>query len=333
MNEKAGSRDLDDDDIIDISSDESRSPSPAAPRRKKTAVKTEQPEPDLSGPIARRPASDRLTTVPRTSRTTRNASQDFLAHITTALDPATSAARGEERSARSLQATQIFTLTSQLRDTQSMLETLRNRLAETDRERQTAERRADRAELMSMMSQSQSRHFHGRNHSRSHSPVRRGRRDRSQARAAPRSRRYRQDVMYADGGQATLSWGPEDSPPLQEDSPGTRRFTHEMPLPLSSPEQNSPVRHHDSFRRPSPFRSAMSGLNHVLNSPIHRSSGPSTSTIPPRHQTPQRHYRRTSTNDFAVTVTPSRAGRAGVSVVVTPGHENHSQVRDEEALN
>jgi len=50
----------------------------------------------------------------------------------------------DERSLRFFQAAEILALSSQLRDAHEMLEILHNRLAESDRQRSNAERRADR---------------------------------------------------------------------------------------------------------------------------------------------------------------------------------------------
>jgi hypothetical protein len=50
----------------------------------------------------------------------------------------------DERSMRFLQAAEILALSSQLRDAHEMLEILRNRLAESDRQWSNAERHADR---------------------------------------------------------------------------------------------------------------------------------------------------------------------------------------------
>lgn len=161
MDDKVGTRDLDnnelidanddaddadntdnnDDDPISISSDDDKDETPPTkPSLKKGLVKQ---EPGLAsqGPVARRAASGCLTTPIRpTPRTSRVAPLEFLNTITRSLDPRVQAARDEEWTARSLQTTQLFSLTSQLRDSQATLEDLRNRLS-------TAERRADHAKL------------------------------------------------------------------------------------------------------------------------------------------------------------------------------------------
>jgi hypothetical protein len=66
MNEKGGSRDLDDEDIVDssndaieISSNDEVDPPPHL--KKKIVVKN---EPGAAGPIAHQPASDRLDSAP-----------------------------------------------------------------------------------------------------------------------------------------------------------------------------------------------------------------------------------------------------------------------------
>ena len=163
MNEKAGTRDLDDSEIVNaeeddydnddraisISSDDNDVP--RQPLRKKSRSVTVKMEASASlGPIARRSISNRLDTPSapiRNTRTTRNGPADLLSSISRSLDPSFSAARDEDRATRSLQTTQFLSLSNQLRDAQAATNDLRNRLLQADRDRNDAERRADRAEL------------------------------------------------------------------------------------------------------------------------------------------------------------------------------------------
>ena len=100
INEKAGMRDLDDDDIADnvvnVSSDDDNddtAPKPAPPVTKKSTVPAKKEQLlENSGPIARRAASDRITQ----PRQPRNASSNLLSTLSEALDPSAQAARQEE---------------------------------------------------------------------------------------------------------------------------------------------------------------------------------------------------------------------------------------------
>lgn len=112
MNEKAGTRDLDDSEIIDlagdinddddapisISSDDDEHP-PATSSKKTVSVKIE-PDSTTLGPIARRANSNRLQTPARLPRASRTTPLDLLNSISRSLDPGLNAARDEDRSAR-----------------------------------------------------------------------------------------------------------------------------------------------------------------------------------------------------------------------------------------
>jgi hypothetical protein len=168
---------------------------------KKPTVKI---EPGTPAPIAAR----RTT---QSARSSKNPANDFMKTISSALDPSLQAAMTSDRMAHAMQNTQILSLTNQLRDAQSMIETLRNRLSEAERERNQAERKADRAEMMALLQDRESQKS-----SRRRRPLR------------------RQEIKYADGGEATMWVGSDESDHLN-DSPGTRRFTFEAsPEPLNS---------------------------------------------------------------------------------------------------
>lgn len=196
MNDKAGSRDLDDADIIDVDNDNASDDEPTTQRVSKAKSET------APGPVARRVASDKLST--SMTAGSRNASRNLLAGIQEALTPSARNARDEGHSVTLLQSQQMFTLSSQLREAQRQLDVMRRELAQAERQCNKAERRADRAEMMNMMIKN----------SRRHSPH------------SPRSRRprYRHDVHYADGGHS-VQWAHSDDGDLgQNDSPGTRRI-------------------------------------------------------------------------------------------------------------
>ena len=219
INDKAGTRDLDDDDLVDevieVSSDneiENVKPVP-----KKTVVKKEPGK-----FVARRPTADRLPS--RSSRTPRLAN-DLLSNLSRTFDPATQAANSEERTTRAFQANQLFSLAAQVREQQSVIESLRTRLAESDRDRNAAERRADKAEMLYMVSNTKVQHESGRRWASSPAPNR-----------TP-GRPVRQDVFYSDGGRATRWLGPDDDEPLYPDSPGTRVISRYTPEP-SQPDNS-----------------------------------------------------------------------------------------------
>lgn len=242
-------------------------------------------EPSGPGPIARHVTDERLATpVTRAGRTSRTAVQDLLTKISTSLDPATQAARTEERATRTLQTTQLFSITSQLRDAQTTIETLRNRLLESDRTCQAAERRADKAELIALF---KSRGHHSRsrsrNRGRSPSPTRHW-----------KGRKYRQDVVFADGGGATYWIGSDDSDGggrllAPEDTPGTRRYTRydsdigssQITIPRSQPVFHGMAGDHGSPR--------------------------------------QRAHHKDNLN---VIITPTRRGDQSLAVTITPGASN-----------
>lgn len=219
MNEKAGTRDLDDDDIADdvveISSDDDDDDD-APPKPLPSAPKKTKKEPvDNTGPIARRAASDRISQ----PRQPRNMGANLLSTLSGALDPAAQAARQEERAARTFQTSQLFALTAQLRESQNLVESLRTRLAESDRDRNAAERRADKAEMMAMFSGRQAPQPPSNPPRWANLPS---------ANRTP-SRPVRHDVYYSDGGRGVRWVGPDDSPQLYPDSPGTRYFARYTP--------------------------------------------------------------------------------------------------------
>ncbi|KAJ3934568.1 MAG: hypothetical protein NXY57DRAFT_1108912, partial [Lentinula lateritia] len=126
MNDKAGTRDLDDSDIGDFDDNDSESESDKenAPTRKKSKV-----------------------IIDFTLFTSVTSSRDFVDTLSAALDPVAQTARAEEQSSRTLQATSMLTMSSQLRELQRTTKNLRQRLDESQRDLMQAERRADRAEM------------------------------------------------------------------------------------------------------------------------------------------------------------------------------------------
>lgn len=261
MNEKGGSRDLDDDkivnDAISISSgdsddDDDNPPSP----KKKALVKS---EPGTKAPIiARCSTSDCLPSAPLHQHcAARGAGQEFLANISSALDPSVHAQRGEERAARALQASQVFSLTSQLRESQNLVENLRHRLTTAEREHNDAERCADRAELLSMMSGS-----------RHPTPPASRHPDRCQ----------HEDTYYAGGGQATRWVGGSDEEEYwfqrHSDSPETPWYTN--PAVESTPPRLSSSCEHP-YASPS---NAVASSSRIHSTPFTSHAGTPSSRAP-----------------------------------------------------
>ncbi|KAG6815925.1 hypothetical protein H0H93_008787 [Arthromyces matolae] len=239
INEKAGTRDLDDIDIVDtydepieISDEDDEEPKSKVQalsgRRAKHIKKSIKAEPDATPQlIARRLPTDRITsTAPRNRGGQAHA---ILSQISSALDPEAQAARDDQRASRSLHTTHILTLSQQIRDLHGTIESLRSRLAESDRERHAAERRADKAELMSMMS--------GRGpsftpqHPRHHTSTR--------STPYPHQNRRYFETRYPDGGRHVqyLSSDPDDAiahnhASMRTPSPGFQQILHETPSPL-----------------------------------------------------------------------------------------------------
>lgn len=240
MNEKAGTRDLDDDDIADevaeLSSDEDAPaiPLPATKPRASSKKAIVKAEPNDIGPTARRTSSDRITQLP--PRTSRTAGSTLLGHLSDALDPASQAARQEERSARTFQASQLFSVTAQLREPQSLVETLRTRLADSDRERHGAERRADKADMMAMFAGQQAAAAAAAAATAAAvvpqpPPAHPPRWSNVPSATRTPSRPVREDVYYAGGGHGVRWRGPDSSP--QNDSPETRVYARYTPERVS----------------------------------------------------------------------------------------------------
>jgi hypothetical protein len=230
MNAKAGSRDLDDVDIVDAAdvielSDYDDSDEKLVNNKKAVKVVKTEKSGTVTGPVARRPAADRIQANSTRSRA-RNNSQDLLANISQVLDPNLRRARTDEQSVNSLQTGQIFTLSSQLREAQRQTEAIRNQLSEAERRCQNAERRADRAELLGMISGSRSRQNFPR---RPPSPVPHPRIGHQPSGMSSR-RHFCQEIYFGDGGRSTRFLASDDDDADVQgfnDSPRTRRYTFE----------------------------------------------------------------------------------------------------------
>ncbi|KAF9029494.1 hypothetical protein BDP27DRAFT_1436582 [Rhodocollybia butyracea] len=115
INKKAGTRDLDDEDLdegdkLDSDSDSDKENEPPVKKVKPITC-------------------------------------DFVDTLSAALDPAAQVERDERRSSQALQATSMLTMSGQIQDLQRSNDNLRQRLEEAQRDLMQAERCADRAEM------------------------------------------------------------------------------------------------------------------------------------------------------------------------------------------
>lgn len=225
MDEKVTTRDVDDEDIADeplelSSSDELEEELTMElltrkPTRKTPAVKVKKEPTSPSVTVSRRAQT---ATLPRT--TVRNASNEFLRSVSNALDPHAHSAMAEERATRSILQTQIFSLTTQLRDEKSLTELLRNRITDLDHARSDLLRKLDRQEMYQAIQKAS-----GRSARTPRTPV-------------ERKKQRRQDITYADG-MATI-WVGSDESDHQRDSPTTVRYTHDYSPTPAHVTQPSP---------------------------------------------------------------------------------------------
>lgn len=233
MEDKATTRALDDDEFADEDaieiSDDNEAVVPVKTQRAAKKIVLVKKEPISPSLTASRRAQTAL--LPRT--TTRNLSNDFLKSISNALDPQMQAAISEERTGRSMLQAQILSLTNQLRDEKALSEIRLNRISDLERIRGDLLRQIDRLEMLSMMgsaSTSRSTRASAPSTSTSRSP-------RVPRTPVDRKRRRRQDIIYADG-MATM-WVGSDESDHRNDSPSTRRYTHDFsPVPEHPSPQN-----------------------------------------------------------------------------------------------
>ncbi|KAJ7657588.1 hypothetical protein B0H17DRAFT_1145827 [Mycena rosella] len=133
INQKAGTRDLNDSDFdgdtADISSDDgSIEVLDSSSLGVRTAVARRVPSPPL--------------------RRTRMNAPELVAKLSQAFDPNALKARDDERAHRSLENTQLFTVSQQLRDVQATNESLRTQITTLQAHVHNVERARDRAEMM-----------------------------------------------------------------------------------------------------------------------------------------------------------------------------------------
>ena len=287
IQEKVGTRDLDDSDasdgdegsVVEVESDAEE------PEPKRMKIKKEPTPMSSLGPIARRPPADRLPSA-RQSRNARAVSQDLISSLSHAFDPAVQAARDDQRTARMLQSSQILTLAGQLREVQNLVESLRDRLSESEKERNAAERRADRAEMMAM--------------------IHRGSGTQQYVTSPPpnrdMSRPVRMDIVYPDGGGATRWYTPGVDPP-PDFSPGTRYTTRYTPEPEPARSSSHPLP--PSSRVPPKFR-----RSHTTSEEPPLASLPFEVTV-----TPSPVKNRNSAHSLSFVISPKASGSTSTNTL------------------
>jgi hypothetical protein len=121
---------------------------------------------------------------------------DLVNKLSHAFDPEAQKARDAERSQRSFQTTQMFSLTQQLRDAQAANESLRNQITIMQNHTHDVERARDRAELRLEMVEA-ANGFGGGSRAPNQSRFK-GRSD-----VVRRDGKIRCEILYRDGGACT----------------------------------------------------------------------------------------------------------------------------------
>ncbi|CAA7268225.1 unnamed protein product [Cyclocybe aegerita] len=146
INKRAATRDLNDSDFDDAvqltggseDDDDNADDIPEAPKKSRKAASAGNR--DIQNAIIRRPD-------PAVQRRSRSNNVDLIGKLANAFDPSVQQARDEERAQRSFQASQMFTLSQQLRDANLTIESLRSQLSTLQTQVHEAQRARDRAEL------------------------------------------------------------------------------------------------------------------------------------------------------------------------------------------
>ncbi|KAH8101752.1 hypothetical protein BXZ70DRAFT_906334 [Cristinia sonorae] len=242
IQERVGTMDLDDEDIVDnlshisISdssesghdSDDNNKPKPKSASTQKARIVKQDP----IRPLADGPA-------PRRTRNGPNAGLEVLNKLSANLDPAVQAQRANERAATAFQTTHIMALNQQVRDLHAEIMMLRQQVSDAERRYHDSERRADRAEQQLQFTRLLDRRHHSRSTSR-------GRRSRVLAQRSHSAHRYRTrstprrrfEIFYPEGGRSSY-WGyPEDAPQQRPGSPPLEyRETLDSPFQNRDPDQ------------------------------------------------------------------------------------------------
>jgi len=229
-----------------------------------------------------------------------------ISHV---LDPDTWQAHNEEHSVNALQTSQIFTLTSQLREAQQVADDLRNQLMEADHQRNAAERRVDHAELFEMMTERRGAQVVSWKDLSPGFPPQVGLCHHSQ----PHKCLYCQEITYTEGGKS-IRWiggSDDDRDEVQgfKDSPGTRRITYYDDNDSNNIDcvetshccrDVSPL----TIQPPTPFNPPASGSNNAQSSNVLAMDG-----------------------NFDIVITPQLQPHTSISVIVSPhcSHANNNQ--------
>ncbi|KAG6847398.1 hypothetical protein H0H93_008477 [Arthromyces matolae] len=241
INERACTRDLDDDDFEDRkeksgsedSDDEVEVVETPAPSKRSAIVRRHDP---LAASVSR--------------RNNRTASIDLVTKLGSAFDPVAIKARDAERADCSFANTQLLTLSQQLRDAQHTNDSLRLQVSDLQDRLHRAERALDRVELEASMQDLAGRPTltPSRNHFYD----------------TPRYRRH--DISFDDRSKQRAAWSTEPSSDKENIPPYVHH--HRSISPDNHKNSDCDV----SIRPPSPLSSAMRGLNNTLNIP-HFSAG------------------------------------------------------------
>ncbi|KAJ7677171.1 hypothetical protein B0H17DRAFT_1139816 [Mycena rosella] len=221
LDERAGARELSDSDVdgpADGSSDDSSVEILGHSTTVRTAVALRAPTPPLR-------------------RNTRMNAPDLVNKLSHAFDPDALKSRDDERSQRSFQTTQIFTISQQLRDAQATIESLRNQITTMQTRTHDVERARDRAELKLDMIQD-TRRVHVRSDYRV-------------------NKKIRCEELYPDGGACTY-WVTDHS-------------SDESDKENKDPSPPSHV--HAFYRSPSPFDLSSSSGPSVAGPPTSVDAG------------------------------------------------------------
>ncbi|KIK32392.1 hypothetical protein CY34DRAFT_19082 [Suillus luteus UH-Slu-Lm8-n1] len=210
INERAGTRDLNDSDFdANDSHDDSRNITPPIEHTAVTrTTRTDAPVPRRRGAAA----------------------TELLTRISSAFDPAVQQARDEERANRSLATTQLLMQAQQLRDANAVTEQLRTQLYDLRTRLYDVEREHDLSKLRAEMLQ-----MHGSAPNQA-PPARRS----SRHRHRPKLPSY---THYPDGGQSVI-WH-SDAETLTDHPPTSPRFTAVTPTDFGtspSPRRREPFR-------------------------------------------------------------------------------------------
>ena len=174
-----------------------------------------RPKPSVSRAAVAAVARTARNNAPAAHRGARGANDfDLLSNLSQAFDPETQRSRDAERASRSLQNTQLLTLSQQLRDAQQATESIRNQLADVQSRLQDAERARDRAEfrlVMVQMSGTGSAISHRGKYSapRHHSP----------------KRKHRCEEVYPEGG-GKVWWVTDEEDMHSDESRDTNGYRH-----------------------------------------------------------------------------------------------------------